>query len=83
MREVVDEYADRVLIGEIYLPIEQLVSYYGIDLKGVNLPFNFQLIQTAWNASSIARLMEEYEAALPQGAWPNWVLGNHDKPRIA
>ena len=27
--------------------------------------------------------MEEYEAALPSGAWPNWVLGNHDKPRIA
>ena len=22
-------------------------------------------------------------AALPAGAWPNWVLGNHDKPRIA
>jgi alpha-glucosidase len=22
-------------------------------------------------------------AALPAGAWPNWVLGNHDRPRIA
>jgi alpha-glucosidase len=20
---------------------------------------------------------------LPQGAWPNWVLGNHDRPRLA
>ena len=27
--------------------------------------------------------MDEYEAALPRGAWPNWVLGNHDKARIA
>jgi alpha-glucosidase len=27
--------------------------------------------------------VEEYEAALPQGGWPNWVLGNHDQPRIA
>jgi alpha-glucosidase len=27
--------------------------------------------------------VEEYEAALPDGAWPNWVLGNHDRPRIA
>ena len=25
----VDEYADRVLIGEIYLPVERLVTYYG------------------------------------------------------
>jgi alpha-glucosidase len=83
MRGVVDAYPDRVLIGEIYLPIEELVTYYGSDLKGTHLPFNFQLIRTAWNAPSIARIMEEYEAALPQGAWPNWVLGNHDKARIA
>jgi len=83
MRSVMDAYPDRVLIGEIYLPMEQLVAYYGRDLNGANLPFNFQLLQTAWNAASIARIMEEYEAALPQGAWPNWVLGNHDKARIA
>ena len=83
MRSVIDAYADRVLIGEIYLPIDLLVTYYGHNLGGANLPFNFQLLQTAWNAASIARIVEEYEAALPSGAWPNWVLGNHDKPRIA
>jgi alpha-glucosidase len=83
MRNVIDAYPDRVLIGEIYLPIERLVAYYGCDLKGAHLPFNFQLIQSAWNAPSITRIVEEYEAALPQGAWPNWVLGNHDKARIA
>jgi alpha-glucosidase len=82
MRGVVDAYPDRVLIGEIYLPIEHLVTYYGRDLSGVNLPFNFQLLQTVWNAESIARIIAEYEKALPQGAWPNWVLGNHDNPRI-
>jgi alpha-glucosidase len=27
--------------------------------------------------------VETYEAALPEGAWPNWVLGNHDRPRLA
>ena len=83
MRSVIDAYADRVLIGEIYLPIDLLVTYYGHNLGGAHLPFNFQLLQTAWNAASIARIVEEYEAALPSGAWPNWVLGNHDKPRIA
>jgi alpha-glucosidase len=83
MRAVLDGYRDRVLIGEIYLPIEELVTYYGRDLKGAQLPFNFQLIQAAWNAPSIAEIIDEYEAALPRGAWPNWVLGNHDKARIA
>ena len=45
MRAVVDEFADRVLIGEIYLPVPQLMTYYGQDLRGANLPFNFQLLQ--------------------------------------
>jgi alpha-glucosidase len=83
LRSVVDEYPDRVLIGEIYLPLERLMTYYGEELSGAHLPFNFQLLQTPWNADAIARVIEEYEAALPEGGWPNWVLGNHDRPRIA
>jgi alpha-glucosidase len=79
LRAVLDEFPDRVLIGELYLPIERLVAYYGKDLEGAQLPFNFQLIHAAWHAGTIARLVEEYEAALPAGGWPNWVLGNHDQ----
>jgi alpha-glucosidase len=82
MRRVLEEYESRILIGEIYLPIERLVAYYGTDLSGAHLPFNFQLIQTAWNAHEIKMLVNEYEQALPSGGWPNWVLGNHDQPRI-
>ena len=83
MRRVVDEYKERVLIGEIYLPTERLVHYYGVDLTGVHVPFNFQLVLAQWDARHIAQLIAEYEAALPQGGWPNWVLGNHDQHRIA
>ena len=28
-------------------------------------------------------MIKEYEATLPFGGWPNWVLGNHDQPRVA
>jgi alpha-glucosidase len=83
MRGVVDEFSDRVLIGEIYLPVPQLMSYYGKDLEGANLPFNFQLLQCPWSAAAIAEVIGQYDRALPDGAWPNWVLGNHDQPRIA
>ena len=83
LRRVVEEFNDRVLIGEIYLPPEKLVAYYGQNLAGAHLPFNFALISTPWTASAVARLIDVYEAALPPGAWPNWVLGNHDRPRIA
>jgi alpha-glucosidase len=83
MRRVVNEFSDRVLIGEIYLPVERLVAYYGRDLSGVHLPFNFSLLTAQWHARQLAKLIDEYEAALPAGGWPNWVLGNHDRPRIA
>lgn len=83
MRAVIDEFDDRLLIGEIYLPLERLVAYYGIDLSGAHLPFNFALLSAPWHARSLAELVDRYEAALPNGAWPNWVLGNHDRPRVA
>ena len=59
------------------------MTYYGKDLDGTQLPFNFQLLQTAWTADALARAISEYDNALPTGAWPNWVLGNHDNARIA
>ncbi|MEJ1166289.1 alpha-amylase family glycosyl hydrolase [Variovorax sp. CCNWLW186] len=91
MRRVVDAFSDtrssRVLIGELYLPLARLVAYYGLNaegvLEGVQLPFNFQLIATEWQAARIDRFVRDYEAALPAGAQPNWVLGNHDRSRIA
>ena len=83
MRRTLDRYGDRVLITEAYLPIERLMAYYGEGLAGAHLPFNFHLIGTAWQARAISEIVSRYEAALPPGAWPNWVLGNHDKPRLA
>jgi alpha-glucosidase len=83
MRSVIEDYDDRMLVGEIYLPVERLMAYYGASGKGAHLPFNFQLIRLPWRAKEIAAAVERYEALLPSYAWPNWVLGNHDKPRIA
>jgi alpha-glucosidase len=83
MRALIDEFSERVLIGEIYLPLAQLMTYYGKDLTGANLPFNFHLLQCAWSPDAIAQVVGDYYRALPDGAWPNWVLGNHDQPRIA
>jgi len=83
MRRVADAFGDRVMIGEAYLPIDRLMAYYGSDLSGFQLPFNFHLIATPWQPTAIATLIDAYEAALPKGGWPNWVLGNHDRSRLA
>jgi alpha-glucosidase len=83
LRAVANEFDHRVLIGEIYLPLERLVAYYGTELNGVHLPFNFQLLQSSWHARDIAKLIDQYEGLLPGEGWPTWVLGNHDNPRVA
>jgi len=83
MRAVLDEYDERMMVGEIYLPNEDLVKYYGQDLDECHLPFNFQLLQLDWNGQVVRRAVDAYEGALPAGGWPNWVLGNHDRHRVA
>ncbi len=83
MRKVADEYGDRLLIGEAYLPFNRLAAYFGRSRDGVHLPFNFSLIGARWMAGDISALVSSYEASLPAWAWPNWVLSNHDRRRIA
>jgi hypothetical protein len=56
MRNVMEEIDhERLLIGEIYLPVQQLVTYYGIDNRGAHLPFNFQLLSFALGRSTDSR----------------------------
>jgi alpha-glucosidase len=73
-----------MMVGETYLPNEDLVIYYGgPDALECHLPFNFQLILARWDAAGVRRMVDDYDAILPPDAWPNWVLGNHDQHRLA
>jgi alpha-glucosidase len=84
IRKVVDEYGDdKVLLAELVVPIEALAAYHGPDGDGIQVPLNFELLEADWNARGIAAFVGRYLAVLPPGEWPNWVLGNHDTPRVA
>lgn len=83
IRRILDSYSDRCAIGEIYLPVDRWVRYYGENGDGLHLPFNFRLIHIPWQAGAIRDSVNELEGALPPFAWPNYVLGNHDQPRLA
>jgi alpha-glucosidase len=60
-----------------------LRAYYGAQLDECHLPFNFHLISLDWNARLVREFVDAYDAILPPGAWPNWVIGNHDRHRVA
>jgi glycosidase len=86
IRELLDGYSDdqpRVSIGEIHIfDWEKWASYYGTELDELHMPFNFQLLGVDWQAPTIKQIVDSLEAVLSPGAWPNYVLGNHDEIRL-
>lgn len=84
IRAALDAYPDRVGIGETYLmdPV-RVAAYYGPDLDGLHLPFNFTLMPLPWQSDAFRQTIQTYYHALPPGAWPNFVLGSHDEHRFA
>ncbi len=85
LRELADQHGDRLLMGEMYKSLEEIVQQYGTNHDGLHLPLNSELmsVHCQWNAEYIRDVVERYERLLPPGAWPNWTLGNHDKHRVA
>ncbi|MHB1987489.1 MAG: alpha-amylase family glycosyl hydrolase [Acidimicrobiales bacterium] len=71
-----------VLVGEVFLlSTEKVARYYG-DGDELHLAFNFPPMFTPFSAASFRRRLAEIETSLvPRGAWPTWVLSNHDRPR--
>ena len=87
-RKTVDCYSEpdqeKVFIGEVYSDVKTVMRYYGGKKKEFDFPFNFFLIDIQeWNATIVRKIVDTWYQAMPKGAWPNWVLGNHDNPRIA
>ncbi|WP_124112908.1 alpha-amylase family glycosyl hydrolase [Palleronia sp. THAF1] len=83
MRKLAEEYGGRVLVGEAYGHLDEIMLYYGDQLDGFQLPFNFELLKADLHPRRLADYIRYYEGLIPKGGWPNWVMGNHDRPRIA
>ncbi|MBF6600867.1 MAG: alpha-amylase [Dehalococcoidia bacterium] len=87
IRKVADEFPERMTVGEVFGPPENIVRYYGgPSLDGLHLAFNFSLVRIwdrRWTAEHVRAKVEAFAAALPSGCWPNYVLGNHDVDRFA
>jgi glycosidase len=84
IRNVLDEYDNRYSIGEIHeSDWSRWAEYYGPDLDQLHQPYNFSLLWSEWSAPAFRAKILGQEEALPPGAWPSHVLGNHDEPRLA
>lgn len=83
-RKVLDGYAQGPMsVGEVHIfDLPEWASYYGV-LDELHMPFNFHLMASTWDASSLRATIESVLWNVPVGGWANWTLGNHDEIRLA
>ncbi len=83
IRAVIDEYADRVLIGETFIDSRLYDStiFHGVENDELHLPLTFEFPFSPWYPGYIQREIEKKEFTTPSQAWPIYFLDNHDIPR--
>ncbi len=83
IRRVLEAWpGERVMVGEVGVPwTDVMARYYGHGDE-VHLAFNFPAIFAPWKADAWREQIERAARELdPRGAWPTWVLSNHDNAR--
>ncbi|HVM25452.1 MAG TPA: alpha-amylase family glycosyl hydrolase [Candidatus Limnocylindrales bacterium] len=84
LRRVAIEFPGRVLVGEAYVPVEELAGYLGHGADDeFHLAFNFELLLSPWDHRHLMLAIERSEALHPAGIWPTYALSNHDQSRHA
>lgn len=83
LRQVLDAFPDRVLAGEVQGKTDRIGHFYGGERPRFHLPLNFVLLDGPWDALSLQANIDAYLNAIPRTAWPDWVIGGHDKRRVA
>ena len=85
-RRFLDKYQEKVTIGEVnyFAPLTELLKYYGeVNQPMIDIPGNFRLVYLPWKAKTIQNFIDSFEGVLGDNLWPNYQLGNHDRPRVA
>ncbi len=82
IRALLDSYPQTYAVGETFLGGPEKAARYCGEGK-LHAAFNFEFTRSPWWARAFYQSIERWEKALPDGAWPNYVLNNHDLPRSA
>ncbi len=81
-RALADSYGDRMLIGETHGQDPALAaSCHGERNDELHMAFNFDFLFRPWGARAFRESAERWYRLLPEGAWPNFTLSNHDQKR--
>jgi alpha-glucosidase len=83
VRALLEEYGDRVAVGEVYLLDQRRLLRFLIGGDELHLAHNFVFLRTEWSAEAFRAVIEEFTEEGGHGVWPAWCLENHDHSRVA
>ena len=81
LRKQVDQYEDRVIVGEIFtMPPgnSEIAASYLAGGNGIHMAFDFSLIFRFWSARNYFKCIRNWYSNIPDQGWPCNVLSNHD-----
>jgi alpha-glucosidase len=80
---LMESYGDTFMVTEVYASFEKMMGMYTVGTAGYHSPFNFNLISMPWMVAEYRKFLDEFNAVVRPQDIPNYVLGNHDQPRVA
>ena len=83
MCELLGARDDKFLVSEAYLDLAGMEKMYKACGNNLHAPFNFNLMTMPWSAKQYREFIDKFEKSLTQEQWPNYVMGNHDRSRVA
>jgi alpha-glucosidase len=72
-----------LMIGEAHLTVREMQPFYRRTDPRRYMPMNLNLIDLPWTAEAYRKFLASYERSLTPGDFPNYILGNHDRSRVA
>ena len=81
-KKMLKKHKDIFMASEAYTSVQNLVEMYKVINNKRYCPFNFSLISLDWKTSQCKNLIDTFNESLGQNFTPNYVISNHDVPRI-
>jgi alpha-glucosidase len=81
--QVLGAHEEKFMVSEAYLDIPAMEKMYDACENNLHAPLNFNLMSMPWEAKEYKTFIDEFNEKLGPEDVPNYVLGNHDRSRIA
>lgn len=83
LRQLMDEFPDRTLVGEIGADNAlKVMGEYTSGHDKLHMAYGFDLLEGPLEGTYIHQTLERVQTWLGDG-WPSWSVGNHDVARVA